>query len=364
MSVDVLIVSLGTTRGLRVADAQLAAMLEAAGATVALAGVRIGAGDRLRRGYPVNDLIEATAARRALASALVRERPAAVIFSSTTASLLAALPAGLPYGIWLDSPARLNRPGRHNAVLHALERRRMAGAAVVMPWSPGALEQLPARVRHAVVISPPIRLGPAPAREREPLVVAYAPDPKAKDLELVCRTWAAYLAAERDPGAPVVPAGARLVVTGIARDWATEFLRRRGIDSLPARLELGGMVSRADFLDLLARAAVYLSAARWEDFGQAPLEALAAGAALVAAPGGGPFPALTLARTLEPAYVAPDRSPGALARALAAGLAARDLSAYRSAARVALADYAEAATVARLAAEVLPRLLRSPRGTR
>jgi glycosyltransferase involved in cell wall biosynthesis len=360
VSLDILLLSLGSTHGLVIGDTQLAGMLEQAGASVAVAGVRIGAGDRLRRGYPANDLIEALAARRALASALARERPRAVIFSTTTASLLARVPTGLPYGIWLDSPARLNRPGPQNAVLHRLERRRMAQAAVVMPWSTPAVETLPAVVRNAVVISPPIHVGPTPGPERQPVVVAYTPDPKAKDLELVCRSWQAYLELERDPRAATVP-GARLVITGIEPGWAAEFLRRRGILELPPRLELAGMVSRAQFAGLLASAAVFLSAARWEDFGQAPLEALAAGAALVLAPGGGPFPALALARELEPSLVAADRRPRTVAATLAAGVSAGlsddALTRYRSEARAALAAYARAATVARLGDEVLPRLL-------
>lgn len=358
--VDILLLSLGTTRGLAIGDAQLAGMLGDAGATVAVSGVRIGAGDRLRHGYPANDLIEAVAARRALATALARERPRAVIFSTTTATLLAHLPAGMRYGVWLDSPARLNRPGARNAVLHALERRRMAAATVVMPWSTPAIESLPPMVRTAVVISPPIHLGPAPDPERERLVVAYTPDPKAKDLELVCRAWQAYLELERDPDAGTVP-GARVVITGIEPGWAAEFLRRRGVTELPPRLELAGMVSRPRFAELLASAAVFLSAARWEDFGQAPLEALAVGAALVAAPAGGPFPALALARELAPALVAADRRPETLATALAAGVRAGlsddALVRYRTQARAALADYARAATVARLADEVLPLLL-------
>jgi glycosyltransferase involved in cell wall biosynthesis len=356
VSVDILLLSLGSTHGLAIGDAQLAAMLEAAGASVRVSGVRIGLGDRLRRGYPANDLIEAAASRRALASALPREAPRAVIFSTTTASLLARVPDGLPYGIWLDSPARLNRPGAQNLVLHALERRRMAEATVVMPWSAPALETLPTGVRRAVVISPPIRLGPVPDPERERLVVAYTPDPKAKGLELVCRTWEAYLALERDPDASTV-GGARLVITGIEPGWAAEFLRRRGVEALPPRLELAGMVSRAEFSRLLARATVFLSGAAWEDFGQAPLEALAGGAALVAAPGGGPFPALGLARELETRFVAADRSPARVAGALAAALSAADLGHYRFQARAALAEYERAATVDRLADEVLPLLL-------
>ena len=359
MSVDVLVLSLGTTRGLRVADAQLAELLGRAGASVALAGVRIGLGDRLRRGYPANDLVEALAARRALASALTRERPRAVIFSTTTASLLGAVPTEVPVGIWLDSPARLNRPGRHNAVLHRLERRRMAQARVVLPWSAPALEALPDTVGRAVVVSPPIELGPSPAAERDPVVVAYTPDPKAKDLELLCRTWERYVTLSREPGGLVGVAQARLVLTGIEPGWAREFLRRRGIAALPPRLEFAGMLDRASFRHRLERCAVFLSTARWEDFGQAPLEALAAGAALVCAPGGGPFPALALARELEPRFVAATRSPDLLARALGLALSSRDLHRYRAEARAAVADLAADAVVARLRDEVLPLLLGS-----
>ena len=51
--VDVLLVSLGTTRGLRLSDAQLVAMLQQSGASVAALATRIGLTDALRRGYPV-----------------------------------------------------------------------------------------------------------------------------------------------------------------------------------------------------------------------------------------------------------------------------------------------------------------------
>ena len=59
---------------------------------------------------------------------------------------------------------------------------------------------------------------------------------------------------------------------------------------------------------------VFVSAAAWEDFGIAPLEALDRGAVLVGAPGGGPFPALALARSLAPEFVAADRDAASLAR--------------------------------------------------
>ena len=55
---DLLLVSLGTTRGLRLSDAQLVAMLRGAGASVEAVATRIGLTNALRRGYPVNDLVE------------------------------------------------------------------------------------------------------------------------------------------------------------------------------------------------------------------------------------------------------------------------------------------------------------------
>ena len=67
---DVLLVSLGTTLGWRVADRTLTDQLKRAGATVEAVSVGRGAADRLRRGYPLNDVIEMHAARRAVARAI------------------------------------------------------------------------------------------------------------------------------------------------------------------------------------------------------------------------------------------------------------------------------------------------------
>jgi Glycosyl transferases group 1 len=347
VQVDVLLLSLGTTRGLRIADAQFASMVQEAGASVAVVGTRIGATDRLRRGYPVNDIVEAIAARRALDAGLRRHRPRAAVLSTTTAAMLAGNP-GIPFAVWLDSPARLNRPGHRNALLHILERRQLARARLVLAHSAPAVAALPDGAAPAVMIPPPIEEAPPPTGPRGPLVVAYTPDPKAKGLELVCETWSR--AATRD---------IRLLVTGIAADRVTAFLRRRGI-SLPERVELVGVLSQDEFAALLSRARVFLTAARWEDYGMAPLEALDRGAALVSAPAGGPFPALAIAHELEPRFIAAQRSATSLANALEAALGAGEpaLQAYREAARKRLTPYRPHAVVARLRDEVLPALLR------
>jgi Glycosyl transferases group 1 len=345
--VDVLVLSLGTTRGLRLANAELVDMLREAGATVAAVGTRIGLTNALRRAYPVNDVVEAIAARRALGSALRRFRPRALVVSTTTAAVLIGDP-GVPFAVWLDAPACLNRPGLVSRPLHLLERRQLARARVLMPHSPGAVAALPVGAAPTVMISPPVPAAPAPADgAREPVVVAYTPDPKAKGLELLCAAWAQA----------ALP-GARLVIAGIPRERALEFLARRGV-RLPPGAELAGMLPQASFHDLLSRARVFVSTAEWEDFGVAPLEAIDRGAALVCAPGGGPFPGLRIARSLAPDFVAADRDPATVARALEAAFAAdhAELAAYRVAARAALEPYRPQRLVARLQEEVLPALL-------
>jgi hypothetical protein len=344
--VDVLVLSLGTTRGLRLADAQLVDMLREAGASVAAVATRIGLTNALRRAYPVNDVVEAIAARRALAPAMRAYEPRALVVSTTTAALLIGDP-GVPFAVWLDSPARLNRPGFASMPLHLLERRQLARARVLMPHSPGAVAALPVGAAPTVLIPPPVRAAPLVSGGHEPIAVGYTPDPKAKGLALLCASWA-----QAD-----VP-GARLLIAGISGDRAHAFLARRGV-RLPPRADLVGMLPQPSFRDLLARARVFVSTAEWEDFGIAPLEALDRGAALVCAPGGGPFPGLGIARALAPEFVAADRDPATVARALEAAFAARDdrLAAYREGARAALAPYRPEAAVKRLQVDVLPALL-------
>ena len=346
--VDVLVLSLGTTRGLRLAGAELVEMLREAGASVAAVGTRIGLTNALRRAYPVNDVVEAIAARRALASGMRRFEPRALVVSTTTAALLIGDP-GVPFAVWLDSPARLNRPGLASIPLHLLERRQLARARVLMPHSPGAAAALPLGAAPTVLIPPPVPEAPDSdaAAARDPIAVGYTPDPKAKGLALLCAAWEQA----RLPDA-------RLLIAGISRERADDFLARRGL-GLPPRAEIVGMLPQPSFRDLLARARVFVSTAEWEDFGVAPLEALDRGTALVCAPAGGPFPALGIARALASDFVAADRGAGTVARALEAAFAADDamLAAYRVAARAALEPYRPQALVGRLQAEVLPALL-------
>ena len=344
---DVLLVSLGTTLGWRVADEMLLEQLRRAGASTGVVSVGRGAADRLRRGYPVNDLVEMHAARRTVRTAVERKEPRALIVSSTTAAmLLPGLP--IPYAVRFDSPARLNRPGPRNALLHALERRGMDRARITIPYSVAGAEALPAGAARAIVVSPPIDpSSDEPPAERERVAVAYVPDPKAKGLDVLVAGWAA--AALPD---------ARLEVYGIEPDWARAHLRRGGVPE-PGTLDLRGTVSAADFRARLRRAHAYLAGARWEDWGQAPLEALADGALLVTVPSGGPYEGLRLARRLDPSLVAATIGGAALAPAIRAafGLPEERLSAYREQAAELVRPYRSEAVQETVTRELVPALL-------
>ena len=344
---DVVLLSLGTTLGWRVGDSLFVDELRRAGVSVEPVAVRVGATRRLRRAYPLTDLVEAAAARRALAAALDRHSPRALVISTTTAAMLAD-PRGLPYAVRLDAPACLNRPGAQNAGLHALERRALARARLVLPWSEAGRAALPAGHAPAVVVPPPIeRSGELPWR-RDPLAVAYTPDVKAKGLEIVCGAWAA---------ADV--RGARLEVFGVDPEPAVAHLRRTGV-AVPEGVEFRGKTPPEQFRAALRRARVYVGGARWEDFGQAPLEALADGALVATVPSGGPFEALALARELAPELVAAAVDAAALATAVqvAFELPEPRAESYRAQAARLLERFRGEAIARTVAGQVVPALLR------
>ena len=343
---DILVVSLGTTLGWRMTDSAFMRQLERAGASAAAVSVGFGAAGRLRRGYPLNDLVEMHAARRATRTAVERLDPRAVVLSTTTAAMLA--PAlGRPYAVRLDAPARMNRPGLRNAVLWPLERRGLERARLVLPLSGAAVAELPRGAAPAVVVSPPVLPSGSPAPERERVAVAYVPDPKAKGLDVLVAAWA-----EADV------ADARLEVYGLDPAWARSHLHRTGVAE-PDTLDLMGTVPAAQFRARIRNALVFAAGARWEDFGQAPLEALADGALLATVPSGGPFEALRLARELAPELVAARIDAGDLAVALRAAFELPDerAAAYRAEALELLEPLRPEAVQETIEQEVLPRLL-------
>ncbi len=375
-SLDVLIVSLGATGGLRAVDDELLASLLRAGASAAI--VRPESPVPVRT-LMLTDLRWALAARRAAMAELARTSARALIYSTTTAALLWPRPGAIRF----DAPAAANRPGRHGLWQRPLERRRLHEAPLLLAQSEGALLEVPAAVRDAhlgegaLVLpvpvepsglheSPPLQevgrsgasqhlgeageTGESPiaddsrqssASQRDIAVITYAANPNKKGLDIVLDAWRGA----RKPGE-------ELLVAGVEEGE----LRSLGYALPAAGVRVVGTLAHEDYRALLRRARVYICAARREDYGIAQLEALADGCMLATTSSPGPYVALPLARELDGRLVTADPIAVELGAALRTALD-DPLPGYGERALVALAPFRRAATDNLVAEQLLPRLL-------
>ena len=281
---DVLLVSLGGTAGLREADAELAASLRRAGALVAEAhAARV----REWRTYALIELAWARSARAAAQAGIAAHRPRSILYSSTTAALLAPAPGAIRF----DAPAAGNRPGRHGVWQRPVERRRLADAKLLVPWSEGGLAEAPQPRADAVVVPVPVAPSGPATRERDIAAITYGANPEKKGLDRVLAAWAAA----RRPGEEL---------RGGRPRRARSRYRPQARSAAPAEgVRYTGMLPRAEYRALLRRARVFVCAPRREDYGIAQLEALADGCMLVTTPSPGPYAALPVARALDPRLV-------------------------------------------------------------
>jgi glycosyltransferase involved in cell wall biosynthesis len=342
---DVLLVSLGSTAGLRVADEQLCEALRCAGARVDIARAPAPAP---KRTLMLTDFEWARAARSAARAALRAHGdapPRSVIYSSTTAALLWPRPGAIRF----DACSAANRPGRHGLWQRPLERRRLRAAPLLLPWSRGALAECSVDGTlgdRALCVPVAVEPSGPQAPVRDVAAVTYGANPLKKGLDRVLAAWLALRAhRSADAGA----ADGELLVAGVGE----RELRRAGIEvpSRDAGVRLLGALPREEYRALLRRARVFVCGPRREDYGIAQLEALADGCMLVTTPAPGPYPALELARVSDPRLVDED-----LARGLAAALL-QPLGDYAERSARALAPFTAAGVRRLVAEELLPRLL-------
>jgi glycosyltransferase involved in cell wall biosynthesis len=338
-AVDVLLVSLGSTEGLRRADDELQDSLRRAGARVAVA-----------RPFPqdalptmmLTDLLWARAAREAASKIIEQQKrsPArSVIYSTTTAALFWKRPGAIRF----DATADGNRPGRHGLWQRPLERRRLREAPLLLPWSEGSLQEMatsPAggRDARALVLPVPVEASAPPAEHRDIAAITYAANPSKKGLDRVLAAWRRVRAESAD----------ELLIAGIS----PEQLARTGLlaPDEPGVRVLGALPS-SEFRALLRRARVFVCAPRREDYGIVQLEALADGCRLVTTAAPGPYAALPIARELDARLVGDD-----LAGALRVALDEPPAD-YGERAGAALTPFSRAAVDRLVAEQLLPRLL-------
>jgi glycosyltransferase involved in cell wall biosynthesis len=360
--VDVTLLSLGTTLGLRHADDALAELLADAGYSCRVVRVRFGASARLRRQITAIDIVEGLAARRAARA--TRDARAVIVSGATTALLLSRPP--VPWAVRFDSPTALNREGWSGAWQRAREPHVFRAADVLLPWGRAAAEAAEPLVAGATRVIPlPVPVEPpaggddgAPAARRDGSpappggspaaptdeVVAYAGWLWKRGIDILCDAWA-----------QAAPVGARLVIGGADRAAGLAWLERCGVPEPPG-VEWAGSLPHDEWLARVARARAFVNASRREDHGLAQLEALAAGTPLVTVPSPGAYEALPLARDLAPELVAADVTAPALATALRAGLALPDRDRYAERAAAAMAPYRREAVLAVVRDDVAPAL--------
>jgi hypothetical protein len=350
---DVLLVSLGSTAGLRRADDELQDSLRRAGAHVAVA--------RATAPEPVptmmlTDLWWARSAWRAARAILEQQRdsPArSVIYSTMTAALLWRRPGAIRF----DALAAENRPGRHGLWQRPLERRRLRQATLLLPWGEGSLAGAPRSATSAdertLVVPVPVEPSGPPAERRDIAAITYAANPSKKGLDRVLAAWRQLRAtrgAERgtDAAGSAGDAGEELLIAGASA-------AQLKLSGLLAPGEPGvrvvGALPEHDFRALLRRARVFVCAPRREDYGIVQLEALADGCQLVTTTAPGSYAALPIALELDARLVGDDLV-GALRVALE-----QPLGDYAERARTALAPFAREAVDRLVAERLLPRLL-------
>lgn len=329
---DVLVVSAGNTEGWRTAADELAGAISRAGARVELVAAE--PAPRVRT-FALTDLVQARAARAAALRGIDVHDPRAIIYCSITAALLWPKPGA----IFLDSIAAENRPGRHGIWQRPVERRRLREAPLVLAWSSRSLDPLSGPHAETIVVPVPVEPPPASEDPRDIAAVTYAGDPVKRRLTRVLDAWARARRGDE-----------RLVVTGLPAD-APE--RVPGLERRLAEpgVELAGPLTPGGFRELLGHARTFVADPWIEDYGIAPLEALASGCVLVTTPSRGPYPARELARELDPRLVADDLGS-------AIRIALDDpVPDYGARARELLAPFSRAAVDRTVADTVLPRLL-------
>jgi Glycosyl transferases group 1 len=332
---DVLLVSLGSTGGLRRADDELADSLRRAGARVEIARPDP---PRPLPTLMLTDLQWARAARAAAAQA-ERHAPArAIVYSTTTAALLWRRAGAIRF----DATAAGNRPGHDGLWQRPLEQQRLEQSPLLLPWSDGGLREAPAVARdgRALVVPVPVESsGPASA-ERDIAAITYAANPHKKGFDRVLAAWRRLRVADPSAHHELVVAGA-----------AAALLQRAGLAADEPGVRVVGELGLEDFRALLRRARVFVCAPRREDYGLVQLEALADGCQLVTTVAPGPYAALPIARELDARLVGSD-----LGASLAAALGDPRAD-YAERAHAALQPFTREAVDRLVAEQLLPRLL-------
>jgi hypothetical protein len=352
--VDILHIGCETTFGWTVNDAALRRALTELGVDVHQVSLRRRRGGLItqtaqRLQSPVTDLYESASYVALTTAALRTVKPRAIIYSCSQAALLQPRRA-LPEAVWIDGSLALTRPGKRNLPLRTLEGLRQRRLDLAMAMSLCHAEEItsPLRAKASTTLHAPVDRSSGPGDPLidgipQPFGAIYGASPFKKGLDIAIEAWG------------LTGTAATLVISGITHADATEYLGR----ALPANVRTIGPRAPEVHRSLVRKAAVYVSASRREEYGTSQLEAYADLIPVATVPSLGLVEPVSVGRAVRPDLVASEISAPSLAQAISTALRMTppELDAYRAAAATVMADYSYCAFKARLARDVLPRLL-------
>lgn len=352
----VLVIAGDQTRGLRRDSNQLIDCLRQCGMRVEAVRPSFRWVKRLLFAYPMIDLLEAASIALAAFRWLQHNSHVRIdaIFVTTAPAVIFMPKRWLRISaVRFDSLAQENRHGWRNSPTRWLERRRIGGARLLLPYSRASAERVRPLVgaqKPIIVWPPPIEstLGPDRVADRNGFL-CYAADPWKKGLDIAVGAFS-MLASAEDP----------LFVAGISETEARRYLNTRDV-VCPDSVRFVGSLTSDEYRDLSRRCHAYLGSSRHEEYGTSQLEALADGALLITVPSGGPSIPEQYARQLDPALVASSVGIEALFESMRASkqYSLEDRQRYSARARELMADLTYRTFVRRLRMEILPLLATS-----
>jgi glycosyltransferase involved in cell wall biosynthesis len=180
-----------------------------------------------------------------------------------------------------DLPFGVNVCHFCSTILHYLEKKKYHDVDMVISWTRYGKQFLTDKyeIEEEKIIQIPYTLHPDEVEYKiadDGFAISYcSKEMRRKGLDILVKAWGMH------------HKNKKLVVAGVNGEDGAFYLKKKKV-KIPHNIELVGMLRREEYLSMLAKSSFFISAARFEDFGIAILEALSYGKPVAATPTIGP----------------------------------------------------------------------------
>lgn len=180
-----------------------------------------------------------------------------------------------------DLPFGVNIWHFGSTILHYLEKKKYHDVDMVISWTKYGKRFLIDKygIEEEKIIRIPYTLHPDEVVYKiadDGFAISYCSrEMRRKGLDILVKAWS------------MIHKNKKLVVAGVNEEDAALYLKKKSI-KIRDNIEFAGMLMREEYLSMLAKSSFFISAARFEDFGIAVLEALSYGKPVAATPTIGP----------------------------------------------------------------------------